>query len=235
MAGLPTGRECGILRGVIRKEARETMGKVLMIGGSPMTGKSTAAAAMGSVRRWPCLSTDDVGEVLQAALPLDPMRGMDYRDYYACVPEDGLIEDIRRYHRAMEPAARTARRYPQHLGRAARAGGVGPPLSRPCPALARRVGFRDLARRRGGAPGVAAACGAPVFWTAPRRRTICAVRSGTTAACLRSAGRWPCPSCRSGRRYAGGDSRAAGSPSPVRILGRLPAVFQSSNQPGRAE
>ena len=32
------------------------------------------------------------------------MRGMDYRDYYACVPEDGLIEDIRRYHRAMEPA-----------------------------------------------------------------------------------------------------------------------------------
>ena len=42
------------------------MGKVLMIGGSPMTGKSTAAAAMGSVRRWPCLSTDDVGEVLQA-------------------------------------------------------------------------------------------------------------------------------------------------------------------------
>ena len=80
------------------------MGKVLMIGGSPLTGKSTAAAAMGSVRRWPCLSTDDVGEVLQAALPLDPMRGMDYRDYYACVPEDGLIEDIRRYHRAMEPA-----------------------------------------------------------------------------------------------------------------------------------
>ena len=45
-----------------------------------------------------------MGEVLQAALPLDPMRGMDYRDYYACVPEDGLIEDIRRYHRAMEPA-----------------------------------------------------------------------------------------------------------------------------------
>lgn len=37
------------------------MGKVLMIGGSPMTGKSTAAAAMGSVRRWPFLSTDDVG------------------------------------------------------------------------------------------------------------------------------------------------------------------------------
>lgn len=125
------------------------MGKVLMIGGSPMTGKSTAAAAMGSVRRWPCLSTDDVGEVLAGRAAVGSYAG------------DGLSGLLRlrtggrpdRGYPAVPPChgagARTARRYPQHLGRAARAGGLGP-LSRPCPALARRVGFRDLARRRGG-------------------------------------------------------------------------------------
>lgn len=82
------------------------MGNVLLIGGSPMTGKSTAAAALASARRWPSLSTDDVGEVLQTVLPLDPMRGMNYRTYYASVSADGLREDARRYHAAMEPALR---------------------------------------------------------------------------------------------------------------------------------
>ena len=173
------------------------MGKVLMIGGSPMTGKSTAAAAMGSVRRWPCLSTDDVGEVLQAALPLDPMRGMDYRDYYACVPEDGLIEDIRRYHRAMEPALERLVAIHSTWGGPLVLEGwaLYPAQGRPGV-----VGAFFGSWLFAGAGLLSARLrGRPVFWTAPRRRTICAVRSGTTAACLRSAGRWACPSCRSGK------------------------------------
>jgi len=59
------------------------MKKVILIGGSPMVGKSTAAVALASKLRVPCLSTDDIGEILQTVSAIDPMKGQQYLDYYA--------------------------------------------------------------------------------------------------------------------------------------------------------
>lgn len=80
--------------------------EVILIGGSPMIGKSTLAAQIASDKRIPCISTDDIGEVIQTVLCLDPMRGAFYLDYYAETPKDALIEDIQQYHLQMQPAIR---------------------------------------------------------------------------------------------------------------------------------
>ena len=80
------------------------MTKVLLIGGSPMVGKSSVALEIASKLKYPCVSTDDIGEALQTVVPIDPMRGKDFREYYASTPIEELTADIRRYHAAMEPA-----------------------------------------------------------------------------------------------------------------------------------
>lgn len=80
------------------------MGKVILIGGSPMVGKSSVSLTIASKLKYPCISTDDIGEALQTVAPINPMQGKDFRDYYANTPIDRLIVDIQRYHKAMEPA-----------------------------------------------------------------------------------------------------------------------------------
>jgi 2-phosphoglycerate kinase len=82
------------------------MKKVILIGGSPMVGKSTAAISLAAKLAYPCISTDDIGEVLQTVTDISPMRGHDYLDYYTCREKAKLIEDITDYHKKMEPAIR---------------------------------------------------------------------------------------------------------------------------------
>ncbi|MEA4921627.1 MAG: AAA family ATPase [Clostridiaceae bacterium] len=80
------------------------MGKVILIGGSPMVGKSTVAIEIASSAKCPCISTDDIGEALQTVVPINPMQGKDFRDYFKNTAPDKLLTDIQQYHHALEPA-----------------------------------------------------------------------------------------------------------------------------------
>ncbi|MBP5605325.1 MAG: hypothetical protein J6X60_07255, partial [Ruminiclostridium sp.] len=80
------------------------MGKVLLIGGSPMTGKSTAARKIASMYEISAVSTDDIGEILKTAADIDPMKGMNYLDYYENTDIDTLIKDLETYHLAIRNA-----------------------------------------------------------------------------------------------------------------------------------
>ena len=80
------------------------MKKVILIGGSPRVGKSTAAALLASKLLRPCISTDDIGEALQSVLDINPMKGYDYPDYYVQRSPQQLIDDIVAYHKKVEPA-----------------------------------------------------------------------------------------------------------------------------------
>ena len=80
------------------------MQKVLLIGGSPRVGKSTAAALLASKLLRPCISTDDIGLALQSVLDINPMKGYPYPDYYAMRTKQELIDDIIAYHKKVEPA-----------------------------------------------------------------------------------------------------------------------------------
>jgi len=78
--------------------------KVILIGGSPRVGKSTAAALLASKLIRPCVSTDDIGEALQSMLDIGPIKGYPYPDYYALRTPQQLVDDIVAYHKKVEPA-----------------------------------------------------------------------------------------------------------------------------------
>jgi len=80
------------------------MQKVILVGGSPRVGKSTVGALLSAKLGFPCLSTDDIGEVLQTVCDINPMRGYEYPEYYARREKQQLIDDIAAYHRKLEPA-----------------------------------------------------------------------------------------------------------------------------------
>lgn len=69
-----------------------------------MVGKSSVAAKIASMFEVSCLSTDDIGEILQTTADLNPMSGKNYLDYYASKSVKALIEDMKAYHKGMEPA-----------------------------------------------------------------------------------------------------------------------------------
>lgn len=74
------------------------MKKVFLIGGSPMTGKSTVAMFLSSQLNFAYMSTDDIGEVIQTVLPINPMQGLNYLDYYNINSVNKLIDDTLQYH-----------------------------------------------------------------------------------------------------------------------------------------
>ena len=84
--------------------------RVLLIGGAPMSGKTSVARLLASKLNYCCLSTDDLGEAVRAVtnVATDPrfhlMDGYDYREYYIARSLDELIEDIRLGHEALWPA-----------------------------------------------------------------------------------------------------------------------------------
>jgi len=80
------------------------MSKVILIGGSPMTGKSTVATVLASELKCACISTDDIGEVLQTVTDINPIKGQYYTDYYSNTSKEKLIEDIKVYHAQIKPA-----------------------------------------------------------------------------------------------------------------------------------
>jgi 2-phosphoglycerate kinase len=87
--------------------------RVILIGGAPMSGKTTVAYRLAATLGYGCLSTDDLGEALRAVTTKDshphlhPMEGYDYREYYVTRSPDALIADVTREHRALWPAVQS--------------------------------------------------------------------------------------------------------------------------------
>jgi 2-phosphoglycerate kinase len=83
---------------------------VILIGGAPMSGKTTVAYRLAATLGYGCLSTDDLGEALRAVTTKDshphlhPMAGYDYREYYVTRSLEALIADVSLEHRALWPA-----------------------------------------------------------------------------------------------------------------------------------
>jgi len=80
------------------------MKKVILIGGSPMVGKSTASVKLASKLLYPCIPTDDIGTVFKTISGFDPMKGLLYSDYYANTEKEQLIDDMIQYHKKYEAA-----------------------------------------------------------------------------------------------------------------------------------
>jgi len=84
--------------------------RVILIGGAPMSGKTTVAYMLAATLGYGCLSTDDLGEAIRAVTTKDahphlhPMDGYDYREYYVTRSPDALIADVSLEHRALWPA-----------------------------------------------------------------------------------------------------------------------------------
>jgi 2-phosphoglycerate kinase len=84
--------------------------RVILIGGAPMSGKTTVASRLAAKLGYGCLSTDDLGEAIRAVTTkashphLHPMDRYDYREYYVTRSPDALITDISLEHRALWPA-----------------------------------------------------------------------------------------------------------------------------------
>ncbi len=73
--------------------------KVILIGGSPLTGKTSLAAELASELGYDHVSTDDIGEAARATVEersrpeFHPMKGRDYREYYLSRSVDDLMHD----------------------------------------------------------------------------------------------------------------------------------------------
>ncbi len=78
--------------------------KVILIGGSPMSGKSTLAARFSGLHGYNHISTDDIGQILQTVMDISPMKGMDYREYYIKKTHEELIFESFEYHKKIFPA-----------------------------------------------------------------------------------------------------------------------------------
>jgi len=89
---------------------QENYHKVVLIGGAPMTGKTTVARKLAAQLGYACLSTDDLGEAIRAITTckshpdLHPMTGYDYREYYICHSLEELIRHTQKQHKASWPA-----------------------------------------------------------------------------------------------------------------------------------
>lgn len=72
--------------------------KVILVGGSPMSGKTTLAVKLASKYEYSCISTDDIGEIISTVSNVNPMRDYDYREYYVSKSIEDLINETSLYH-----------------------------------------------------------------------------------------------------------------------------------------
>lgn len=84
--------------------------KVLLVGGAPLSGKTTLAARMATRLDWDHLHGDDLARAARALAPaplravLDYMAGHDWRDYYLAKSLNEQLEGALAAHRAVWPA-----------------------------------------------------------------------------------------------------------------------------------
>jgi len=79
--------------------------KIILIGGSPMIGKTSLAIKIASQLEYCCISTDDIGEAVRALIKkkdINPMKGFDCREYYIKKTIKKLIDETFIQHLSME-------------------------------------------------------------------------------------------------------------------------------------
>lgn len=74
---------------------------VLLIGGSPIIGKSVSAYNLARRTGYNCICTDDIGAIVQTVTKCDPLDGLDYHDYYTRASKRKLVDDLRQQHAAV--------------------------------------------------------------------------------------------------------------------------------------
>ena len=83
--------------------------KVIVIGGPPMVGKSSAARVIASRLGYGCVSTDDIGLAIRSVTTAKThprshaMDGIDYNEYYITRSVDDLLADAMGMHEEMWP------------------------------------------------------------------------------------------------------------------------------------
>ena len=86
--------------------------KVILIGGSPMSGKSTVAKMVANHFSIPCASTDDLGIMASAITDysshqdLHYMGDLDHKEYYILNSIEDLRSDIIKCHKSLWPGIR---------------------------------------------------------------------------------------------------------------------------------
>ncbi|MBP2658990.1 MAG: uncharacterized protein H6Q69_2022 [Firmicutes bacterium] len=80
--------------------------KVVLVGGSPMSGKTSLATKLSARYEYNCISTDDIGEIAQTMSDINPMKNMDYHEYYIRKSVKDLCIDAWAYHQKIWPAIR---------------------------------------------------------------------------------------------------------------------------------
>lgn len=99
--------------------------RVILVGGAPLSGKTTAARLIGQRCGMPVISTDDLGEAARALTSptshpdLHACTLTDYREYYSAHSPPRLLQDALRTHEALWPAiAAVIRRHLEWAGSA---------------------------------------------------------------------------------------------------------------------
>jgi 2-phosphoglycerate kinase len=84
------------------------MKKVILIGGSPYSGKTALACELASIWKYRCISTDDLGAAIRAFNPnnktINPMLRFSFQDYYLRKTNSELASDTVKQHDKIWPA-----------------------------------------------------------------------------------------------------------------------------------
>jgi len=86
--------------------------KVVVLGGAPLTGKSTVARMLAARLGFTSICIDDLGQAIRAVTTTQShpafhlMHDFDYREYYVSRSIEELVADANLYHEAIWPAAK---------------------------------------------------------------------------------------------------------------------------------
>jgi 2-phosphoglycerate kinase len=78
--------------------------RVILVGGAPMSGKSTVARVLADRHRYACIATDDLGAAVRALSPPRAEDTEDHREYYVARSVEELWQQALAGHRALGPA-----------------------------------------------------------------------------------------------------------------------------------
>lgn len=87
-----------------------TIPRVVLVGGPPCVGKSAVARCIAARYEYGCISTDDIGKAVSSVYSalsrnkIDPMDGMDWREYFTKTPVDLLLDHDAESRKRMWPA-----------------------------------------------------------------------------------------------------------------------------------